>query len=316
MKKVLLWVAAIVVVGGLVFVGLRGCTAMPWNRKTSASGTVSVSITRDFGRVVLKQGTARPGQGWTAMDATKAVADVQTEYGGGFISGIAGLKSSSGGVRKDWFYYVNGVLSGVGADQMRVRASDRIWWDYHQWNGGSYAPEAVGAYPAPFSLGYPGGGNTSTIVYGTGMESVAREVGAFLRKNGASLRFSGQAGSFRPGEAPAMVFLSFEEAQRTAWVSAIMKDAGNTGAFVTFDGGKLVPLDVSGKEAPTGTALTAAIVSTGSGMGDGAPTWLVLCEGRRGLDQAAGMLLSEASQLKMKIGVAVDSSGGIYPLPR
>jgi hypothetical protein len=51
-------------------------------------------------------------------------------------------------------------------------------------------------------------------------------------------------------------------------------------------------------------------------MGDGSSTWLVLCDGQKGLEQAAGMLLSEASQLKNKIGVAVDSSGAIYPLPR
>jgi hypothetical protein len=316
MKKALLWIAAVVVVGGLVFVGLRGCTAMPWNRTTSSSGAVSVTITRDFGRVLLKRGTARPGSGGTAMDATKAVADVKTDYGSGFVSEIYSLKSNSGGVRKDWFYYVNGVLSGVGADQMRVKAGDKVWWDYHQWNGGSYAPEAVGAYPAPFSRGYPGGGGTTTIVYGTGAESVAREVGTFLQKSGATVSYSSDVGSLKPGHAPAMAFLSFEEAMRTGWVSSIMKDGGGTGAFVTFEGGKLVPLDASGKEAPTGNAITAAIVSTGSGMGDGSSTWLVLCDGQKGLEQAAGMLLSEASQLKNKIGVAVDSSGAIYPLPR
>lgn len=315
MKKALLWVAAVLVVGGLVFVGLRGCTVMPWNR-TSASGTVSVSITRDFGRVSLKQGTAKPGPGGTAMDATKAVADVKTEYGGGFISEIYSLKSNSGGVRKDWFYYVNGVLSGVGADQMRVKAGDSVWWDYHQWNGGSYAPEAVGAYPAPFSRGYAGAAKTSSIVYGAGGESLARQVASFLQKKGARVRLSPDVNGFTPGDAPAMAFLSFEEASRTAWVSSILEEAGNSGAFVTFDGGKLVPLDVSGKEAPTAAPLTAAIVSTGSGMGDGSPTWLVLYDGGKGLEQAAGMLLSEASQLKNKIGVAVDSSGAIYPLPR
>jgi hypothetical protein len=88
------------------------------------------------------------------------------------------------------------------------------------------------------------------------------------------------------------------------------------GAFLALDGGTLIPLNAAGSRTPANERVTAAIVCTGSGMGDGAPVWLVICDGAEGARQAGRLLTSEPKSLRMKVGVAVDSKGEVLALPR
>jgi hypothetical protein len=314
LKKVGIWTACIVVAGGIVFAGLRGCTAMPWNSHTTASGSATISITRDYGREVIRRVDVRPDKGESIMEALQSVARVETEYGGGFVSSVEGLAATGGSARKDWFYYVNGTMPGVGAGEMVLRPGDSAWWDYHQWRGDDFAPAAVGAYPAPFSRGYGTSAQRGTVVYGEGMEAAAREVGAFLRRSGARLDYSARPASFERGSRPAMLFLTFEEAQRSPCVKELL--TGDRGAFVVFEGGRLVSLDPGGKPAATQGPLTCAVVSTAAGMGDASPVWFVLCEGTGGVGQALSLLTSGRAGLQNSIGIAVDSTGKVYQVPR
>ena len=46
-------------------------------------------------------------------------ADITTRYGGGFVQSIDGLAGAgAGGRRYDWFFYVNGIESPVGAAEV------------------------------------------------------------------------------------------------------------------------------------------------------------------------------------------------------
>lgn len=314
LKKTAIWTACVIIAGAVVFVGLRGCTAMPWNRNRSQSGVVSISITRDYGSKVLKQGEAKLRKDESVMEALKSFASVETEYGGGFISSIEGLASTSGSSRQDWFYYINGTMADVGAEDIILRSGDSVWWDYHEWHGGDYSPAVVGAYPAPFTRGYKDGKTKRTILYGEGLEAGAREVGDFLRKSGVQVEYSDQPSSFEHGKGPSMFFMTFGQAQRTPCVEELL--IKQRGAFVAVEGGKLVVMDADGEPADMPASVACAIVSTAGGMGDSAPVWFVLCENAGGAGQAVRLLTDKRSSLKDKVGVVVDTGGRVYRVPR
>lgn len=145
----------------LLAIAIAGCQSTTSRRPASrqAAGPVDLLVTRDFGSKVLVEKSATVTGSPTVMDVLAKNAKVETAYGGGFINSINGLASGhtdSGGAKIDWFYCVNGIQASVGAADLKVRAGDKIWWDYHDWSSVSFVPAVVGSYPEPFVHGYEG----------------------------------------------------------------------------------------------------------------------------------------------------------------
>ncbi|MBU1670494.1 MAG: DUF4430 domain-containing protein [Actinobacteria bacterium] len=316
-RRVLIWVAAALAVCAVLFVSLRGCTLMPWNRRTGGGGTVSVKVTRDFGRAKVRSASVPFRNGMSVMDALSSTADVQTDYGGGFVTSIQGIGSTSvEGGPADWFYYVNGVLSDLGADQFEVGAGDLVWWDLHSWKEGGYLPAVIGAYPRPFAGGFRDL-KDSTLLAGGGMDAVARDAGAYLEGHGARLTYLHGLQGFDPGGAagPTMVITSGREAAATPWIASLLESPVRGGAFIRLEDDEIVPLDEEGEPAPIEGEVLAAIVSTGEGMGDDSPVWLVVCRGEQGARIATAVLL-DGGRLNDMMGAVVDADGTVYGLPR
>ncbi len=83
--------------------------------------------------------------------------EIETSYGGNFVDSINGVESVvEDGRSLDWYYYVNGIWSPVGAGEATVHAGDRIWWDYRDWTGAYRVPAVVGSFPQPFLSGLDG----------------------------------------------------------------------------------------------------------------------------------------------------------------
>ena len=73
-------------------------------------------------------------------------ADIETDYGDNFVSSIDGVEGSTvdGGL-EDWFFFVNGVYSEIGAGEVDVEPGDRIWWDHRAWSEAYRVPAVVGS---------------------------------------------------------------------------------------------------------------------------------------------------------------------------
>jgi hypothetical protein len=144
--------AAALVVAAL---GASGCGLGAGDKPSSTELLVS----RDFGALPMTQ-TDQPKVGGsdTVMRLLQRNAkDVSTRFGGGFVQSVGGVSGGTKGGRPvDWFFYVNGVESGKGATSVRVRAGDRIWWDFHDWGVTDHVPAVVGQFPEPFSHGIDG----------------------------------------------------------------------------------------------------------------------------------------------------------------
>ena len=81
-------------------------------------------MSRDFGATVMVDALAPAKQGLDVMRLLAEHATVDTSYGGQFVSGINGVRSTFGGVSRataaDWFYWVDGVMADVGADDWKL----------------------------------------------------------------------------------------------------------------------------------------------------------------------------------------------------
>lgn len=138
----------------LAVLALTGCSVGTGAPSTSTR----LLVTEDFGTVVDQElDTPKSQDGDTVMRLLDRNARVAKVDGGGFVQSIDGRAGGRRGGRPyDWFFYVNGVESEQGAASVKVRPSDRIWWDRHDWGVTQTIPAVVGSFPEPFLHGYDG----------------------------------------------------------------------------------------------------------------------------------------------------------------
>lgn len=120
-------------------------------------GGVELTVTREFGSVPVLSDAVEANESDTVMRVLEGSAKITTRYGGGYVQSINGIEEGEHGGRPyDWFFYVDGVESPIGAADSALRGSERIWWDYRDWSATNHVPAVVGSWPAPFSDGYEG----------------------------------------------------------------------------------------------------------------------------------------------------------------
>ena len=140
----------------LLFAALvtAGCGLGPGNGVKDAE----LTVTRDYGTVpVLHRQLGDLTESDTVMRALERNADITTRYGGGFVQSIEGLEAEeSADGSLDWFFFVNGVESTIGAADYSLHGGESIWWDYRDWDAAMRVPAVVGSWPQPFLGGYEG----------------------------------------------------------------------------------------------------------------------------------------------------------------
>jgi len=168
-------------------------SASPANQDTGYSPDNSPSIelvvTTDFGKLLLLEATVELGGEISALAALKQVAQIETQYGGGFVKSINGVGSEYGGDSKqknDWFIYFNGILSNVGALDYTLCPGDVEHWDYRSWDFHQFVPAIVGDFPEPFRHGYGGTVYPTLVVYQDGRVEAAGEIAAALARQGVA----------------------------------------------------------------------------------------------------------------------------------
>ena len=91
------------------------------------------------------------------MRVLEGSAEISTRYGGGYVQSIDGVEETErDGHPHDWFFFVDGVESPIGAADYALEGDERIWWDYRDWAATNHVPAVVGSWPAPFTDGYEG----------------------------------------------------------------------------------------------------------------------------------------------------------------
>jgi uncharacterized protein DUF4430 len=285
----LLWAAA-----------AAGCGLGPGG---SSAGEATLTVTRDYGATALTSATEQdPAASETVLRFLDRNAKIETRYGGRFVQSIDGLAGTRSG--DDWFFYVNGIESSVGAADVRLHGGDRIWWDYRDWTAAMRVPAVVGSWPEPFRSA-----QTLVAVECSGERSPCDRVVVSLHRAGARAQI--EPPGFESAVATPRVLVGpWASLRKDRTARTIEAGPQRSGVFAKFTKGRAVALDQHGKVArtlPGGAGLVAALRE-----GDAPPTWVVTGTRAAGVVAAAG-LLNEAT-LRDRYAVA-SAAGGVIGLP-
>ena len=272
-------------------------------------GGVELRVTRDFGQELLAS-AERDGvrEGDTVMRLLQSEAEVDTEYGGGFVQSIDGLSGEGAGGSSDWFYFVNGLEADVGAADLEVFAGDVIQWDHRDWDAAMRVPAIVGAFPEPFLHGSEGERIPTRVECEDDGASACEEVKDRLADAGVTA--TGAPFGAAAGPDILRVVVGPWSAVRGIRAAQEIEDGpGASGVFARFseDGSELSLLDERGQEVATegpGSGLVAAVEILQQ-----QPVWVVTGVDQAGVDAAAEALDEET--LRDLFAVAVTSDGPV-----
>ncbi len=272
-------------------------------------GAVELTVTRDFGSApMIESDVGKVNESDTVMRVLEAEATIATRYGGGFVQSIEGLEADRQDGRSfDWFFYVNGVESPIGAADFSLQGGERIWWDYRDWTAVDRVPAVVGSWPAPLRGGYEGKTHPVTLDCEGGGDACAVTREAL---EGAKVPISGGSpqGAIR-------VLVGPWSRLRGDPVAGLLEDGpAESGIFAEFastpGGYRLRGLDPAAKpvrEFGPDAGLVAA-----TRRYEAPPVWIVTGATNAGVRAAAGLLYS--GKLRDHYAVATEA-GAEAPLP-
>lgn len=283
--------AAAMLVAGAAMIG-AGCERRS-EATAPADGAPAARIvaTADHGAEVLLDERVAPGR--SVLDGLQGVTPVQTAYGGGFVDEMLDRASSSS-PSADWFFFVNGMESPVGAGAVDLGAGDVAWWDHRTWTGMQSVRGVVGSWPEPF---LHGAGGTRPVV------AADPPLDAALRTEGARL-----GGGDRPFRA--RVGTDADLTRRDAAWRAIGGDPASRALPGGIAGGRIVLMPAGGGTPvpAAGARAVAVLVPVGPSPDDGALLAVA------GLDEAAASaaaatIAADPGILALRYAVAFDGSG-------
>ncbi len=271
-------------------------------------GEVELTVTREYGAVPMLQRSVEASESDTVMRVLEGSAEISTRYGGGFVHTIEGVEEAErGGHPHDWFFFVDGVESPIGAAEYALEGGERIWWDYRDWLATNHVPAVVGSWPAPFLAGYDGERHPVTVECRGGGAACA-EARAALRRAGVPLASDSPAEAIRVLVGP--------WAQLRSDPAAALIEAGpeESGVFADFERRSgayaLLALDQAGKPS-RGLGPDAGLVAA-TRRYEAPPVWVVTGATAAAVRAAAGLLGPEP--LRDHYAVASED-GREMPLP-
>ena len=275
----------------------------------SGVGTVDLTVTREFGAVKMDEASGEAKESDTVMRFLEGeVEGVETRYGGGYVKSIEGLEETErGGHPYDWFFYVNGVESPVGAAEVNLHGGEQIWWDMHNWGATAHVPAVVGSWPEPFTGGWEGH-KPVVVVDCLGGGAACKTVGKALEGEGVKLASGSPKGAIRVLVGP------WAKLRSDPAAALVGKGPAESGVYAEFEGAgagaKLVGLDENGDAAHTYGPEAGLVAATRHF--EGPPVWLVTGATAGAVANAAGALSAD----DLRDHFAVESEGGaVTPLP-
>lgn len=283
----------------------------------SKVGTVDLTVTREFGAVKVAESSGEANESDTVMRFLEGEVDeLETRYGGGYVKSIDGIEETQrGGHPYDWFFYVNGVESPVGAAEVSLQGGERIWWDMHDWSATAHVPAVVGSWPAPLTTGWEGHA-PAVVVECKGGGDACASVREALEGEGVKIASGSPKGAIRVlvgpwakvRTDPAAALIEGGPAESGVYAELAPARSGAAGG--SGGGWELVALDENGKEARSFGTEAGLVAATRHF--EGPPVWLVTGGTVDAVRAAAEALDTD----DLRDHYAVESeAGAVTPLP-
>lgn len=285
--------------------------------------TARVLATRNFGQELVLDETLKVPSETSAMAALQEVAEIETEYGGGFVQSINGVCSKYGGshpAKEDWFIYVNGILANVGALDYVLHEGDIEHWDFHNWGFRQFIPAIIGDFPEPFLHGYGGKVEPTLIVYENGLREDAQAVESKLIKLGVesvAIRTTSQL-TGDDKQHSNLILLGTYDCQLVSELNQVWHKLG---FFIHLEDGMIIAYDSEGEivsEYGAGSGVIQATQNPWNPNGIGAcenVVWMVSGTDKEGVSKAADALANNYTEFLYAFAVAI-TEGKIIKVPR
>ena len=295
----------------------------PPAEKESGTITVIITVTQDFGRELMLGETLEVAPDTSAMTALMEVAEVETAYGGGFVNAINGVRSGYDGSQKtkaDWFFYVNGIQSNVGALDYKLHDGDVQHWDFHGWGFRHFTPAVIDVFPSAFRHGFGGRVSPTLIVCPDYLKQDAvklEEKLAQLKVKDVSVRSLDELSESEQGNSNLILVSS----PGNRLIAELNQNWKRLGFFAYFDNGDLIVINNDGEitaEYGAGTGLIQATQNPWNPKGIGAcenVVWLVSGTDEAGVKDALDALLDRHNKIQYA-GAAVVVDGKIITIPQ
>jgi len=273
------------------------------NTKSSKKGNhIKVIISKDFGRELISKAYYPVGKDTNVMDILIENYEIETAYGGSFVNSIGGLKSGFTGmknrVKMDWFYYANGILTQVGAEDYYLQPGDVVIWDYHNWDNSTYLSAIVGAYPANFINGYDGVILGTEIRTSEEFKEEGEAIKEYLQKAGvkdiAHKALTG--GHMEDDGINTIVIGEYEDLLKVDYLKGIFDTGKRAGIFVDMESLNDV----------------GVITTVNKGYQSPATLWIVTGKNGEAVKRAAQLLYKEAEKIEGKFSLLVTEEGIIH----
>ncbi len=272
-------------------------------------GEASLRVTRDFGASELVDATLTdPTESDTIVRFLDEEADIETSYGGNFVDSINGLEGSTvNGGADDWFFFVNGYYSDIGAGEATVQVGDRIWWDFRDWQEAYRVPAVVGSFPEPFLHG-EGGEPLDVVLQCVGAAGGCDTVAAALDDAGVDYdREDGAAPEEHPDDLRVLVG-EWGDIRSDDAAAQLESGPSASGVYAEFaQCGAGYELDVLGSDARPRLGLEDAGLVAALRHEDDQPTWVVTGTNPEAVERAASLIGEET--LRDRYAVATGPSG-------
>jgi hypothetical protein len=280
-----------------VLVALAGCGGAVGGQ----TGSVAVSITRDFGvRPVVSAPPVEIRGSTSLLEVVDRVTD--TREGSSAITSIDGIAG-------DWRLYVNGVWTR-NAGKATVRPGDRVWLDLPGDGVTAKVRAVTGAFPEPFVHGVAGKRVPTRVECADPSSAACDAVADRL----SALRVVAARGGIGAGvndETIRVLVGTWTQLRATGAdpVQAVDDGPARSGVFARFDGDgrALDVLDGRGDPADDLGARTGLVAATR--LGDREPVWFVTGTDETGVE-AAARTLDEAT-LTTGYALAVHDDRGV-----
>lgn len=278
----------------------------------------SLTVTQDFGgRSVHASSSPKVGGSETVMRLLQRNARVTTRYGGGFVESVDGVAGGSQGGRPvDWFFYVNGVESKLGAASVRVHAGDRVWWDHHDWSATQTVPAVVGSFPEPFVHGLGGKRLPVRVECDDPRGAACDAVGKRLAGYGVPVARGGINGA-RVEDTLRVVVATLSDLRGDPTLGVLRDGPRGSGVYVRVasDGRSLTTLDPEGRAVArlgAGSGLIAALRPGDTSE----PVWTVTGTDANGVQKAAAAFAEGPLRNRFAIVVSGAQTRGMPEAPR
>jgi hypothetical protein len=294
------------------------------NNQTPAAvtgDTVTVVVTRDFGKELVLEQDIEIEADTSAMAALQMVADVETKYGGGYVESISGINSASreADKNKDWFFYVNGIASNLGARDYVLQDGDVEHWDFRDWSYQQFVPAVIGDFPQPFLNGCLYKGQPTLVVYEPAFSTEAGALAEMIQEYGVNEISTVQSDRLSD-EARQDGNLIIIAGRENPLISELNQTYKKLGFFAYFEGGGLTVLDAEGNISDTPGGGTGLIQATQNpwnprGVGSGENVvWVVTGCDDAGVRSAVTTLLENQVSLRHAFA-AVVAKGQVVKIP-